>query len=47
MPQGGEPVRYLVIGAGLLVGLLVGACAASSGPGPEIPADGLVDVGGE
>jgi pimeloyl-ACP methyl ester carboxylesterase len=38
-------VRYLVIGAGLLVGLLVGACAASSDPGPEIPADGLVDVG--
>jgi len=47
MPQGGEPVRYLVIGAGLLVGLLVGACAASSGPGPGITADGLVDVGGD
>jgi hypothetical protein len=47
MPQGGEPVRYLVIGAGLLVWLLVGACAASSSPGPGIAADGLVDVGGE
>ena len=40
------PVRYPVIGAVLLVGLLVGACAASSGRGPGIPADGLVDVGG-
>ena len=40
-------MRYLVIGVGVLVGRLVGTCAASSGPGPGIPADGLVDVGGE
>jgi pimeloyl-ACP methyl ester carboxylesterase len=39
-------VRFLVIGAVLVVGLLLGACAASSGPGSGIPADGLVDVGG-
>lgn len=39
-------MRTVMIGASLLVGLLAGACSASAGPGPRIPADGLVDVGG-